>query len=583
MKKIITILLFFVIFIGILIPIVVQKSFGYHDGEFLFMGYSYLKYGNSFNPAGHPILTPALVSIPLLFMNISYPDYSEIINPKTFGYGFLYYGGNNPDIMLFWSKIPLILLGLLLGYYLFKWANELYGFKSSVMALFLFTFSPVVLAFTPRISFDISIAAFFLPSIYHFWKYFKYKKNKDLLLSGVFLGLSILGKPTAILLFVSYGIIGLIFLLRERPKFKIYSNENKFKRLGILSFTLGLILLIATITFFVPYLNEIHPIYPSSDPLYLNAGEYRSLDRLDNILDDRLSGKFKYEAVWFLTKVPVPAPHFFQGIYTLVTYNSQGMDEYFMGEYTSGIKWKYYLASFFIKNPIPLLILIFLTIFLYNRIERKNRDDELFLIIPFFVYFLFLMTAKMHGGIRYFLPIMPLLFLFVSQITNIKLRKKAIKLSFNILLSILLIWYLIGTILVYPDPLAYYNEFIGTDSGYKYFIDSNYDYYQDFNEMKAYITENNLKGFYLNYSNSFLLDSVDMDYNSLGENQVVNGTILINANALEGLFSKDRDDFAWLRNFTPVDRIGNTVFVYNITEEDIKIFENENKFDSTSI
>lgn len=554
-----------------MVPIIRYKSFGYHDGEYIFRGYSYLTTGNSFNPTGNPILTFMIVSFPLMFMDISYPSYEEITNPKIFGLGeFLNYNGNNADLILFWSKIPQIFLGLILGYYLFKWANEIYGFKSSILALVLFTFSPAILTFTGIITTDITAAAFFLPSLYYFWKYFKNGKITNIVLSGIFFGLAVLGKLTVVPLIVSYGILGLIFLFKEKTKFKFYTDKNKIKRFVKLSLILALLLSVSLVTFIIPHLGEIHPIYTDNDPLYLNAGEYRSEERLDKIVAEIFPSSLGDEAKWFLTKVPVPAPHFFQSVYTRHSYSVSGSDDYFMGTYTRDIKWDYVLISFIIKNPIPLLIILLLVIVMYSLIERKNNQDELFIIIPFFVYFLFLMSNNQYGGFRYFLPVICLVFLFSSQITNIKFTNKKTSTIFNIFLIFLVGWYILGTMSVYPNTVVYYNEFVGgPEEGYKYFISWDYDSGSDFYELRDYVQENKLNGFYLNYSYPYALNLVNWNYESLGGKNPVNGTIIINVNALEGQNSVERDNFAWLRNFTPVDRVGYTVFVYNITNEDL--------------
>lgn len=48
--------------------------------------------------------------------------------------------------MIFWIRVAMILILILLGFYIFKWARELYGNKAALLTLFLFSFSPTFLA-----------------------------------------------------------------------------------------------------------------------------------------------------------------------------------------------------------------------------------------------------------------------------------------------------------------------------------------------------------------------------------------------------------------------------------------------------
>ncbi len=48
------------------------------------------------------------------------------------GWTFLYLPGNNTEAILFWSRLPIILIALALGFMIFKWAKELFGTKAGL-------------------------------------------------------------------------------------------------------------------------------------------------------------------------------------------------------------------------------------------------------------------------------------------------------------------------------------------------------------------------------------------------------------------------------------------------------------------
>jgi len=86
-------------------------------------GYSYLaKQDLRLNPE-HPPLAKAIAGFPLLFLKLNQPfeDWSwQEINQWESGWYFLYRAGNSPDLILFWSRLPMLLLTLLTGLLLFK-------------------------------------------------------------------------------------------------------------------------------------------------------------------------------------------------------------------------------------------------------------------------------------------------------------------------------------------------------------------------------------------------------------------------------------------------------------------------------
>lgn len=65
-----------------------------------------------------------LAAFPLLFLNLNFPEdhpsWTEGVNQQWwFGNQFLYQSGNNADQILFWARIPMILLLVFLGWFSF--------------------------------------------------------------------------------------------------------------------------------------------------------------------------------------------------------------------------------------------------------------------------------------------------------------------------------------------------------------------------------------------------------------------------------------------------------------------------------
>src|SRR3989344_3258969 len=77
----------------------------------------------------------------------------------------MFHSGHNPKKILFLSRLPIVFLSIILAFYVFKWATELYGAKSGLIALFLYSFNPSIIAYSSLLLTDFVVAMMFLISI----------------------------------------------------------------------------------------------------------------------------------------------------------------------------------------------------------------------------------------------------------------------------------------------------------------------------------------------------------------------------------------------------------------------------------
>jgi len=107
-----------------------QMSPASDENAALPLGYLFLETGQWGLVPEHPPLIFALSAIPLLVLkpHLDFKDpnlHSQPANVWRFGGNF--FSSNNPDQLLFWGRLPVLLISLLLGYFVYRWANELYG------------------------------------------------------------------------------------------------------------------------------------------------------------------------------------------------------------------------------------------------------------------------------------------------------------------------------------------------------------------------------------------------------------------------------------------------------------------------
>jgi predicted membrane-bound mannosyltransferase len=115
------------------------------------------------------------------------------------------------------GRIPFIALACWGAVMCFLWAREVAGDAAGLLAAFLYTFSPTVLANGSLAHSDITVTVFFLQTLYTLWRWMMKPTPLRLLLCGLSLGLAIIAKLSALLLLASVGLIFVIIALRLRP------------------------------------------------------------------------------------------------------------------------------------------------------------------------------------------------------------------------------------------------------------------------------------------------------------------------------------------------------------------------------
>src|SRR5260221_2551750 len=142
----------------------------------------------------------------------------------------------------------------------------------------------------------------------------------------------------------------------------------------------------------------------------------------------------------------------------------------FFGQYARyGFPGYLLLIILLIKTPLPLL-LFFLISIMYGF---KTKQTNLFLLVPMAVVLGSSLFTHVLLVLRYILPVYPLMIIFSSQALTIPYKKTILFPS----LAALTLWYIAGTLMVFPHYLSYVNETIGGEkNGYKFLAEGNFDF-----------------------------------------------------------------------------------------------------------
>src|SRR3989449_4591941 len=129
---------------------------------------------------------------------------------------------------------------------------------------------------------------------------------------------------------------------------------------------------------------------------------------------------------------------------------------YLLGEIKQGGWWYYFLAAFAFKATPPTLILIVLTTVEATR-GFIDRWGEMILLASVGAYLIVISAAADQVGVRYILPVFPLVFIWVSRIVPYFRTAR----SGTIVLVVLIAWQAWSAIAAFPNYIPYFNELAG--------------------------------------------------------------------------------------------------------------------------
>ncbi|MBU0707375.1 glycosyltransferase family 39 protein [Patescibacteria group bacterium] len=565
-----------------------QKSQIIDESPHIAAGYSYLKTGDyRLNPE-HPPLIKMMSGFPLLFIEQDSLDDNpgwQRTEQWYAGQYLLYHSSANHSWLLFWARLPNMLLSILLGLIIFKWAKALFGVSGGLFALLFYTFDPTSLAHSRWVTTDLGIAAFMVFALYFLSRYIKKPTLKRALVFAIVFGLALVAKFSAVILIPLVIIYLLINWWQRRPRVSQNLPEEGKRPFPIK----GLILVTIIISFIVIWATYGFEVQkPFNDPevsvAFAPGKSQQIFDKpwlqfVNQITDTETSiGKTTMNLA---KTIPVPAYTYAKGFAVLANHNYWGHTSYLLGSFSKVGWWYYFIIAFLVKSPLITLIftLLLLTLLirwlssLFRRSSyhdggalntlRNIKIDWFIIVLTPSLYFIWTLTSKLNLGVRHLLPVYPFLFIMFGYIVTLAWIKRS-KITKTIL-AVLVLIYVSLSLAIYPHYLSYFNIAVGGPSqGYKYLTDSNLDWGQDLIALKDYMDENDLDNIYFHYFGTAEPEAYGIIHESPPTTEQLKpdfkGIVAISAS---GLYSENQD-YKWLLDYEPIDRIGYSIYIYDI-------------------
>jgi hypothetical protein len=450
--------------------------------------------------------------------------------------------------------IPFTLLGCFVAY---RWAFQLYGRNSAMIALSLYAFCPNMLAWGASITPDAASASTGLAAIWTFWRWLGSPKWSSALWAGAALGIALLCKSTSIFLFPIYCTVWLFNCLHRRGTQEI--ERWPTGQLSILLLT-GL------------YLLNLGYGFEGS---FTRLGDFKFVSKALSGEELPPMGANRF-ADTFSGAIPVPLPsNFVRGIDVQKLDFEQGKWSYLIGEQKKGGWWYYYVVAFLVKNPLGFLTIVaaaFATAF--NKTSRL-RPSELFLLGP--ALFLFVLVSSQTGFNRYFryiLPCMPFLFVFASRIVadkRFKSRRGVLAIACSLAVAV-------ESLSVFPHSMSFFNVAVGGPlGGPEYLLDGNIDWGQDLLELKRwYDSHPDARPFHAAYFSDWdIAPSIaEIDSHPIPKHTdltqpppvLTPGWYAVSVNNVYGLhyFENDSPVYRYFKELESDDRAGYSIYLYHI-------------------
>jgi hypothetical protein len=416
---------------------------------------------------------------------------------------------------------------ILSGLFLFFWARRIAGDSVAVVAVFLFSLTPPILAHSGLVTTDAAAMASFTALMFAFQVWLEQPASlRRALWLGIASGAAVGSKLSAIPFFGGSVAVILLaqFVYQKRDPAFLLRTEPRiiFRRLAAAG-AVALITLYATYGFTIG------------------------------------------RALGF----PAPLSEFVLGLMLLLRHNVDGNAGYLLGEFYVGRRWLFFPVGIAVKTPIPLLIVAVTGIvFAVNKWWNRKGMAWFFPIAAIAAPLAVACASRINLGTRHILPIFPAMAL-LGGIGGVWMFRRAQ--TGRMVAVLLAFWMLLGTWRAHPDYIAYFNELAANDPG-AILIESDLDWGQDLERLADTVRARGITSLsiaYYGYSDR--LNQLFPNARLVGPNELrPTGWFAVSETRyrrgwiplLSGKIVAPPDSLTWLRQYKPIAWAGKSIRLY---------------------
>jgi 4-amino-4-deoxy-L-arabinose transferase-like glycosyltransferase len=454
---------------------------------------------------------------------------------------------NDADELLFCGRMVTLLLGVLLAVLVYFWARELFGFAGAALSILLFCCDPNMVAHSGLVTTDLGVTLFIFGAMYFLWRICRRIEGASVILFLSFFALAFVTKFSAVLLVPMFLFASLARMIssKEWPlgaTGKLRGLLGRVTALLVLFIAAGLsAFLIVWATYGFHYSAARNPqeaadvesaafgegekptarsldrqagYFPLAAELYRDAALTAELKlwpkgipsqrgaEFDTNLERRIAARplsSSGRLILFASKYRLlPEAYLFGFAHFLQKAHARGA--FLRGEYSESGFRTYYLWTFLLKTPLPILLAMGAAI-IFAFARYKSQSWIVFIAGPVVLYWFVAILAHVNIGHRYLLPIYPFLYVLCGLLAvewrklnqNWRWSSAFVSLSLLVISSQLVLSPPWRPARIHAHYLAYFNELSGGPrNGVKNLVDSNLDWGQELKGLKAWLEQRNI-------------------------------------------------------------------------------------------
>ncbi|MHB0975985.1 MAG: ArnT family glycosyltransferase [Candidatus Aquicultorales bacterium] len=516
----------------------------------------------------HPPLMKNLAGLSIASESFDFPtdEFRTKVTTGQYSLGrtFLYRMGNDADRILFLGRLPAVAITLALGLLVYIWSKQLNGMAAGLVSLLLYAFDPNIIGHGHLVTFDVAISAAIALNLYLIWRLVKKPSPARLALAGLSLGLALVVKFSAPLLFAVYA-AGLVYLWKTGFKeVGGFENGRSFSALstsakaGMVAGTLGTVSVAAMAVVYAVYAWTM-----SATPAAVQ----------ESMIARMLPAPAPF-TMWLARAGLRPFAHYLFGFELVKNHVAVGHTIYALGSVGKGTAL-YYPVTFLIKSTLPTLLLIVVALAGGRYVKSKSPFGEFLLLAGGIVFLVAAAIGNLQLGIRYLLPFYPLFYIYAGKLIKLirvesfgrgfggRWRPERAFLNFALLGA--LVMQVLTSRAIAPYYISYFNETVGPEKGATMIADSNVDWGQDLKRLKTFVDERGIEKIYVDCfgggSPSYYLKDKAEGWNASKTGRP-RGWFAISVNVY--MRSTNSGEYGWLKEFRPVARVGHSILVYKL-------------------
>ncbi|HEX2882604.1 MAG TPA: glycosyltransferase family 39 protein, partial [Polyangiaceae bacterium] len=427
------------------------------------------------------------------------------------------------------GRLPSIVLSVLTVVLVGVWAYRLWGGRAALLALCLAAFDPNLIAYGSLIGHDGPLTCFATLALFSIAELIKEGRIRWLVLAGVASGLALGSKYSATYIVLVACVVMIVTGIRSgAPELEPRGSSRNL-------FTVRAVQAVILVAIALVVIRVVY--YPASYPSYLT------------------------------------------GLRAQLGHQSHGHPAFLLGDVSRSGWVSYFPIALAVKEP-PLTLLLALVSLSCVRFGTALGRAWLTVALPAGLLLLGLLAVRVNIGVRYALPLVPLLIVLASRVATFSPPHWV-----SWVFSLGLVHHVGAAVRVAPHDIAFFSDIVGgPKNGHRILADSNLDWGQDIQTLGDWLVQHEPpRRLYLSYFGTALPEAYGVHYrpvlnscahvapwdpkSAVDEPKTGRELLAISEMNVQGVFFREPNPYAWLATRTPIAVLGHSMRVYDVSHD----------------